>query len=175
MNRTDKQALVTQLSERIKGSPNLYLTDFTGLDVENATEFRRRLRATGVEYVVVKNSLMRRALDDNLLGSLDEHLNGPTGLVLAGSEPVAAAKVIADFQNEFALLKIKVGVVEDQVVEATQVAALAKLPSREQMLSQLAGAMQGPLSGLVGSLNGLLYKVVGVFEALKAQREASAS
>ena len=175
MNRAEKQAMVEQLSERIKGSPNLYLTDFTGLDVENATEFRRRLRATGVEYVVVKNSLMRRALDDELLASLGEHLNGPTGLVLAGSEPVAAAKVIADFQKAFDLPRVKVGVVEQQVVEAQQVAVLATLPPREQMLSQLAGAMQGPMAGLVGSLNGLLYNVVGVFEALKAQREASAS
>ncbi|MGH7699477.1 MAG: 50S ribosomal protein L10, partial [Gemmatimonadales bacterium] len=95
--KAQKQDTVTALAARLRGSPTLYLTDFTGLNVARITELRRKLRAAGVEYVVVKNTLARRAFDDAQVAGLIPHLDGPTGLVLAGADPVVAAKVIADF------------------------------------------------------------------------------
>jgi len=105
MNRTkaQKQEMVTALATQVAKSQTIYVTDFTGLNVAHITDLRRRLRAVGVEYVVVKNTLARRALTEQQLkdGGLDGFLAGPTALVLAGADPVSAAKVLTDFAKEF--------------------------------------------------------------------------
>jgi large subunit ribosomal protein L10 len=173
MSKTERQATVESLSAQLKGSPNLYVTDFSGLNVLRMTEFRRRLRAAGVEYVVVKNTLAQRALAANAVTGLEGHLKGPTGLVLAGADPVAAAKVLADFAREFEKPAIKVGLVDGKPVTPDQVKRLASLPSREQLLSQLAGALQAPMAQFAGAMNGLMYQVVGALEALRSQRSAA--
>jgi len=173
MSKTERQATVDELSAQLRGSPNLYVTDFSGLNVLRMTEFRRRLRAAGVEYIVVKNTLAQRALAANAVTGLDGHLKGPTGLVLAGSDPVAAAKVLTDFAREFEKPAIKIGLVDGKPVTADQVKRLASLPSREQLLGQLAGAFQAPLAQFAGVMNGLLYQVVGALEALRSQRSAA--
>ena len=173
MSKTERQATVEALSAQLKQSPNLYVTDFSGLNVLRMTEFRRRLRAAGVEYVVVKNTLAQRALAANAVTGLGEHLKGPTGLVLAGDDPLGAAKVLADFAKEFERPAIKIGLVDGKPVSADQVKRLASLPSREQLLSQLAGAFQAPLAQFAGAMNGLLYQVVGALEALRSQRSAA--
>jgi large subunit ribosomal protein L10 len=170
MNKTERQETVESLTEQLRASPNLYVTDFTGLNVLRMTEFRRRLRAAGVSYVVVKNTLAQRALAANDVTSLGDHLAGPTGLVLAGRYPVVAAKVLTDFAKEFEKPAIKIGLVDGRPVTADQVKRLASLPSREVLLSQLAGAMQAPVAQLAGVLNGMLYQMVGALEALRAQR-----
>jgi large subunit ribosomal protein L10 len=173
MSKTERQATVEALSAQLRGSPNLYVTDFSGLNVLRMTEFRRRLRAAGVEYVVVKNTLAQRALAANAVTGLDGHLKGPTGLVLAGKDPVAAAKVITDFAKEFEKPAVKAGLVDGKAVTPDQVKRLATLPSREQLLGQLAGAFQAPLAQLAGAMNALLYQVVGALEALRSQRSAA--
>jgi large subunit ribosomal protein L10 len=170
MNKTQRQETVESLSDQLRASPNLYITDFTGLNVLRMTEFRRRLRAAGVSYVVVKNTLAQRALAANSVSGLDDHLAGPTGLVLAGTDPVTAAKVLTDFAREFEKPTIRIGLVDGRPVTPDQVLRLATLPSRDVLLSQLAGAFQAPLAELAGVMNGMLYQVVGALEALRAQR-----
>jgi large subunit ribosomal protein L10 len=170
MNKTERQQTVESLTEQFKASPNIYVTDFSGLNVLRITEFRRRLRAAGVSYVVVKNTLAQRALAANSVTILDDHLAGPTGLVLAGKDPVAAAKVLTDFAKEFEKPAIKIGLVDGRPVTADQVRRLASLPSKQVLLSQLAGAMQAPVAQLGGLLNEILYQMVGALEALRAQR-----
>src|SRR3569832_332356 len=97
MNRTDKQQLVTELTDKIKGAKALYYTDFTGLNVKRMTELRRRLRKAGVDYVVIKNTLALRAVNES--GLVGSRLKGPTGGVVT-KDPVAAAKLLADFARE---------------------------------------------------------------------------
>jgi large subunit ribosomal protein L10 len=172
MSKTERQETVESLAEQFKASPNLYITDFTGLNVLRMTELRRRLRTAGVGYVVVKNTLAQRALAANKISGLDDHLAGPTGLVLAGKDPVGAAKVLTDFAKEFEKPAVKIGLVDGKPVTAAQVKQLASLPSREVLLSQLAGAMQAPMAQLAGVMNGLLMQVVGALEALRTQRGA---
>lgn len=174
MNKTEKGAVVSGLKERLARASTIYVTDFTGLKVKNVTELRRRFRGLGVEYVVVKNTLAQRALKDVSVSGLDGVLNGPTGLVLAGADPIAAAKVLADFQKEFERPEVKAGLVDGRVVTAADVKRLATLPSREQLLSQIAGAFQAPLAGFVGVMSSLLYQMVGALEALRAQRSSAA-
>ena len=173
MSKPERQATVDTLAERLRASPNLYVTDFSGLNVLRMTEFRRRLRAAGVSYVVVKNTLAQRALAANAVTALDGHLKGPTGLVLAGKDPVAAAKVLTDFAKEFEKPAIKAGLVDGKTVTPEQVKRLAGLPSRDQLLGQLGGALQAPLAQFAGAMNGLLYQVVGALEALRSQRSAA--
>jgi large subunit ribosomal protein L10 len=122
--------------------------------------------------VVVKNTLAQRALAANSVTALDDHLAGPTGLVLAGKDPVAAAKVLADFVREFEKPAIKIGLIDGRPVTADQVKRLASLPPRDVLLSQLAGAMQAPVAQLAGVLSGVLYQMVGALEALRAQRSS---
>jgi len=173
MSKSERQETVETLTAELRSSPNLYVTDFSGLNVLRMTEFRRRLRAAGVRYVVVKNTLAQRALKANGVTALDEHLSGPTGMVLAGTDPVTAAKVLAEFAREFEKPTIKGGLVDGRAVTPEQVKRLAELPSRDQLLGQLAGAFQAPLAQFAGVMNGLLYQMVGALEALRAQRSAA--
>ncbi|HET8623666.1 MAG TPA: 50S ribosomal protein L10 [Gemmatimonadales bacterium] len=172
MSRTERQETVETLTAELRESPNLYVTDFSGLNVLRMTEFRRRLRAAGVRYIVVKNTLAQRALAANQVTLLDEHLAGPTGIVLAGRDALAAAKVLTEFQKEFEKPTIKIGLVDGKPVTPEQVKRLASLPSREQLLGQLAGALQAPLAQFAGAMNGMLYQMVGALEALRAQRSS---
>ena len=169
MNRTDKEALVTDLSDKIKTATAFYYTDFTGLNVKRMTELRRRLRKAGVDYVVIKNTLAQRAVQE--MGLPVERLKGPTGVVI-GRDPVAAAKVLADFAKEFEQKpEVKGGMLDGKSIGVDQVKKLATLPSRQEMLSQLAAGMQSPLAAFAGALNGVLYTFAGALEALRTQRE----
>ena len=173
--KAQKQEMVTGLAGKLRQAPTVYVTDFTGLNVALITELRRRLRKAGVEYVVVKNTLALRALVEAQIAGLEPHLGGPTALVLGGADPVAAAKVLADFAKEYEKPAIRVGLVEGRTVTPEQVKQLAALPSKPELLAQLGGAFQAPLAGFVGALNGLLYMMVGALEALHTQRTGAAS
>jgi large subunit ribosomal protein L10 len=173
MSKTERQATVESLTELLKGSPNVFVTDFSGLNVLRMTELRRRLRGAGVEYVVVKNTLAQRAFAANGVHALDEHLAGPTGLVLSGQDALAGAKVLTDFAREFEKPAIKIGLVDGRPVTPEQVKRLADLPPRDVLLAQLAGYIQAPMAQFAGVMNGLLYQMVGALEALRAQRSAA--
>lgn len=165
MSKTERQSAVEALTERLKGSANLYVTDFSGLTVERMTDFRRRLRAVGAGYVVVKNTLAVRALAAGSISALDGKLfKGPIGVVLAGNDPLPAAKVIGEFAKLHQKPEVRAGLVDGKQVEPAYVKRLGELPSREVLLGQFAGA-----------LNGILYQVVGALEALREQRQTEGS
>jgi large subunit ribosomal protein L10 len=171
MKRPEKEQLVVELKEKLGGAKALYYTDFTGLNVKSMTELRRRLRKQGVEYVVIKNTLALRAVNES--GLVGERLRGPTGIVVA-KDPIAAAKVLTDFAKENDKRPaVKGGLFDGRAVNAAQVTKLANMPSREQMLSQLGGYMQAPMTQMVTVMNSLLSNFAGAVEALKAQRESA--
>ena len=169
-NRSKKSEVVDRLSDRLARSTAVYLTDFTGLKVKNMTELRRRFRKVGVEYVVVKNTLAERALRRAAVDGLKEALVGPTAFVFAESDPIGAAKILAEFQREFERPQVKLGLLDGRVIGGSEVQRLATLPSREGLLAQIAGALEAPLSGFVQAVNGLLYQMVGALEALHRQK-----
>ena len=173
MNREKKIEVVEQLTNRLTASSSLYVTDFTGVAVKSMTEFRRKLRSAGVEFVVVKNTLARRALEAASVTGIEEVLNGPTGFVFVGEDPLAAAKVVSEFAKEHDRFTVKAGLVSGQPVTAADVKKLASLPPRDELLGQLVGLMQAPLQGFVGALDGLLYQMVGVLDSLREQRAAA--
>jgi large subunit ribosomal protein L10 len=155
-----RQGTVEELTAQIKASPVMIVTDFTGLNVLKMTEFRSRLRAAGAKYVVVKNTLAQRALAANQISALDEHFAGNTGIVFAGEEPMAAAKVVGEFAKEHEKPTVRAGWVDGQAVTPAHIKRLGQIPSRDVLLSQL-----------LGSFNGVLYQLVGVLDALREQRQ----
>ncbi len=171
MKKTEKEQLVSDLSAKLKGASSLYYTDFTGLNVKRMTELRRRLRRAGIEYVVIKNTLALRAVNDS--GLIGEKLKGPTGLVV-GKDAVGAAKILTDFAKEFEdKPAMKGGMLDGKSIDNAQVKRLAALPSRDQMLADLGAGLQSPMAAFVGALNGFLYMFAGALDALKTQREGA--
>lgn len=171
MKRNEKEQLVTELTAKISGATAFYYTDFTGLNVKKMTELRRRFRKAGVEYVVIKNSLALRAVNES--GLAGSRLRGPTGVVI-GKDPVTAAKVLSDFAKENdSRPSVKGGMLDGKSIDIAQVKQLASLPSREQMLAQLGAGLQSPLSAFLGALSGVLSTFAGAMEALRAQKEGA--
>ena len=174
MKVQQKQAVVEDLASKLKDAQAFYLTDFTGLNVKSMTDLRTRLRKAGVEYMVVKNTLAERALDGLDLPDIGQFFVGPTGLVISREDAVAAAKVLRDFAREHDdRPAVKVGVVERRAVNPEEVDRIATLPPREQLLAELAGAMEAPLAQLAYVLQSMLGEFVGLLEALRAERESA--
>src|SRR5579864_5759101 len=161
MNRAEKDQLVSELTTKIKGATALYYTDFTGLSVKNMTALRRSFRRAGVEYVVIKNSLALRAVNES--GLLAPKLKGPTGVVIA-KDAISAAKALTDFakKNEDRPT-VKGGLYEGAAIDAATVKKLALMPTREEALSMFLGYLNSVLSGFAG-----------VLDARKVQLEAAA-
>jgi large subunit ribosomal protein L10 len=171
MKRAEKEQLVTELRDKLTNAQSLYYTDFTGLNVKRMTELRRRLKRAGVDYVVIKNTLALRAVNES--GLVGTKLKGPTGLVV-GQDPVAAARVLADFAKEFEdKPAMKGGMLQGKAIDNAQLKRMASLPSREQMLADLAASMQSPMAAFLGALSGPLYMFAGALDALKTQREGA--
>ncbi len=173
MNQTEKQTIVTALVQKLQAASSVYVTDYAGLNVAQVSDLRRRLRKAGVEYVVIKNTLAKRALKGATVEGLDLHLKGPTALALS-RDASSAAKVLSDFAREFQKPSVKGGVVDGRAVSPAQVKRLASLPPREQLLAELGAAMQAPIAGFLGALQALMSNFAGALEALKTQREGAA-
>ena len=161
MKRTEKEQLVSELKSKMDGATALYYTDFTGLNVKRMTDLRRRLRKAGVEYVVIKNTLALRAVNES--GLTGEKLKGPTGVVVS-KDAAAAAKVLVDFAKENDQKpKLKGGLVDGEAVSEADMKKLATLPTKDVALGLLAGAM-----------NGVLMVFALALEARKEQLEQTA-
>ena len=175
MNLQQKESAVAELVEKLRTANALYLTDFTGLTVKRLTDLRARIRREGAEYLVVKNTLAERALEGIALPDISEFFRGPTGLVIATRDPVAPARVLAEFARDNEdRPAVKAGIVERRAVTGADVMRIASLPPREGLLAQLAGALQAPLAQLVGALEAKLIELSGLVDALRTQREGAA-
>lgn len=172
MQMAQKQEVVADLSAKLSKAKCLYLTDFTGLDVAAITELRRRLTNARVEYVVVKNTLARRALSGGPYEGLAEHLAGPNAFALSDEDVVTAAKILTEFARERERPQIRAGAVEGRVVSIEEIRRIAELPPREQLLALVLGTMRAPLTGLAFTLGGLLSKFVRTVDAVREQKQA---
>lgn len=175
MDRARKESFVTELKERLDRAPVLYLTDFTGLSVKEMTQLRRSLKSSGAEYVVVKNRLAKRVFAEaEDLPDISESLIGPTGFVFGYEDAVTPAKALSDFAKDHdEKPTFKLGIMDQQVLQPEQITKLAKLPSREQLLSELAGALEAPMAALASALGAKLQETAGLLDALKEERAAA--
>jgi large subunit ribosomal protein L10 len=174
MPTSEKIDKVEELKIAISGAKAIYLADFTGIDVAAVTELRNKLRAADVTYHVVKNRLAKRAVEAAGISGLDEHLVGPTAIAYSKEDPLAPAKILQDFADGDKTFAIKAGFMDGQVLSADEVKVLAKLPSREELLSRVVSGVQSPLYGFASVLSGLLRNLVGVVAAIEEkQKEGS--
>jgi ribosomal protein L10 len=161
----EKVQSVASLRESLGTAKTAVLTEYRGLTVRQLSDLRKQLKAAAAEYKVVKNRLARLAVKDLALDPLGTHFKGPTGLVFTAKDPVPVAKALQAFVRANPALTIKLGFVEGKVVQPAELKALADLPSKEALRSQLVGALQGPLSQLVSLLTAPQRELVRVLEA----------
>ncbi len=173
MKKNEKQGLIDELHGKFEAAKATIITEYKGLTVAEITELRNELRKGQLEYRVVKNTLAIRAAAGTSAATLIEYMQGPTGLVLGFGDPVAPAKAVTEFAKKRDKLKIKVGVIEGQLADAKQLKAIAMLPSREQLLSQMAAGFQAPASQMVRLLNATVARLGYALNALKDQKAST--
>jgi large subunit ribosomal protein L10 len=149
----DKQIILSGLLERVNASPYLIVVDYTGLKVKQFSELRNRLFAAGASCTVAKNSYMRKVLTEAGLPDIGESLTGQTAFVTGSSEVFAAAKAIKNFEKEFKKPEMKVGILGDAVLDSDKLKAIADIPSREAVLSQLLGTINEPAARIARIIN----------------------
>ncbi len=171
MARPEKIAAVESITEVFNEARSVVLNDFTGLDVEKVSQLRKLCRENNIEYRVVKNTLAKLGVKETAAAELEGYFEGPTALAISRSSENEAAKILADFAKEHKLPVFKAGYVNGSVIDATAVLALSKLPSRNELLSQVLSGLMGPGNGLVGVLQGPLRNLVGVLNQIKEQQE----
>lgn len=147
-----KKAQVAEIIEALKGATTGVLVDYRGLTVEEDTKLRNDLRAAGVKYFVVKNTLLRLAAKETGLDELDSILHGPTALAIS-EDAVAPAKVIADFAKENEKFEIKSGFMDGKVLSLDEITKLAKTPNKETLIAKMMGSLNSPISGLARLLS----------------------
>ena len=169
----EKQVMVEDLKKKIEGATSIFLADFTGINVKDITELRRDFKQSNVEYLVTKNTFIKRAVADGPLAGLNDYLRGPTALVLSPDEGIAAAKIIGVFAKEHeSALNVKVAVMADKIVDSSRVKDLANLPAREVLIARLMGSLNSPLVGFASVLNGTVSRVVRVLDRIRQVKQS---
>ena len=148
-----KEKEVKELAEKLKEAKVILLTDYRGINVADVTKLRTELRNVNTEYKVIKNNIIKRALNENGENGLDELLEGPTAIVIGTEDYLESSKVIYNFSKNNEFYKIKGGIIEGKVMTAEEIITLAKLPSRQELLAQLAGALLGNITKLAVALD----------------------
>jgi len=172
LTRKQKEARVEELTKKLADKNVVLLGDFTGMDVATATEMRSRFREASVEFKVVKNTLARRAVVQAGLDALADHMTGPNGFVMTQGDPSDAAKILVEFEKTKKTPTIRAGLIDAAIVTASEIRAIASLPSREVLLAQIAAGFQAPVAGLARLLNELSRKLVATLDAVAKQKGA---
>jgi len=168
--QTAKIELVEELAGILREARSVILNDFTGLDVADISELRRRCRESGVIYRVIKNTLARRSFEDLGVTGMGDLLEGPTAIAVSDTDEVTAAQVLKKFADEYELPKFKGGYVAGRILGFEETVRLASLPGREVLLGQAVSTFQAPLRGLVTVLNASLRDLAGVLDAIREKK-----
>lgn len=172
MARPDKVKKVTDITDKLSSAVGVYLADYKGLTVAQISDLRNKLREAKIEFRVVKNTLARKSVDQAGLKDLMPYLTGPTAMAFCLADPIAGAKILADYQKQNEKLQLKACVFEDQVYDKNYIDQISKLPPTEQVQAQALGIISTPLRNMVGVLTNLLSSVVIVINEVKKQRES---
>ncbi len=165
MNRKEKGQLVSDFGERLKGFQAVVLTNYRGLNVEQLSHLRQRLRQEKISYHVIKNTLMRLASKGTDLEKLDDYFEGPTAMAISYGDPVLLVKILSEFIKTQPSLEIKIGLIQGRVTSPEQVKALATLPSREVLFGQVLGGIQGTATQLAAVIHNGIQQVLGTLQA----------
>lgn len=149
LTRATKQEILGVYDEAMASAEHAFIIGFKGITVNQVTELRSRVRKSGGQYVVIKNTLARRAVSGKPLEKVREHFVGPTAVVFSKSDPVSLAKVLTEFAKDTPVIEFKAGLVEGQAIAAAQVKEIAALPSRQQLIAKLLFLLQSPIARFV--------------------------
>ena len=167
-----KQEYVEQLANKLSSSVAGVVVSYKGITVADDTMLRRKLREAGVEYAVVKNTMLSRAANKVVLGDLDSVLEGSTALALSETDHVAAAKILCEYAEKNKDFQIKAGFVEGKVIQSAEVGELAKMPPKEVLVAKVLGGLNAPISVFVGVLNANLRGLVVALNAIAEKQGA---
>lgn len=172
-NLEKKQQVVKEIEQKIQDATLVVFTDYRGITVSEMNELRNMLRMPGVEFKVLKNTMLEFALKNTGNAELADNIEGPNAVLFSNEDPVAPAKAIYDFIKKHKKLEVKMGMVEGKVINADQVKALADLPSREALVAQVLGTMQAPITSFVTVLDANITGLVRALDQVRSQKEAS--
>ena len=175
MPKPEKETQVAELTEWLKNSQAALLTDYRGLKVKQMTDLRARIRAAGASYLVVKNTLLVRALDAIGAGEIAPLIKGPLAVVFAPGETTEIVRAIAAFRKEHGLPLLRGGLLAGKALTAEQADSLATIPPRERLLAMAVGVIQSPLAGLVTTLQAAAAGFIGTLQAIAEKRADSAA
>jgi len=174
MKKEEKVTAIAELAEKFGRARLAILTECVGLPVNQVTELRKQLRGVKAEYRIIKNTLAARAAEGTVLAGLKTHLKGPTGVVIGYDDPVLPTKILKDFigaEKREEKIRMTAGVLEGKILQPDELTAVAKLPKKEVLVAMLLSAMQGPIRGVVYTLNAVLSKFVRVIAAIQDKRK----
>lgn len=171
LTRAKKESLVSRYQEELGSTQHAFLVSYQGIDVPQVTELRQKVRESGGSYMVVKNNLALLAIKGSALESLGELFDGPVAVAYSGDDPVALAQALTDFAKEAPMLSFRGGIVDGRPVAAADIEAIAKLPSREELLTQLVFLLQSPITRLARTLNAIPRDFVAVLEQVRQVRQ----
>lgn len=171
MPRPDKIAIVEETKESAQKAESIVLADFTGLNVEQVTELRNKLREQSIQYRVIKNTLAKISFEELGQDELIEYLEGPTGFAFGFDDPGAPVRVMLDFSKKTEKPKIKAIWIEGRVFNGEDAKQVADLPSRDQLRANLVVGLNAPIANLVNGLHGILRQFVMTLAAIKAEKE----
>ncbi|HTP13804.1 MAG TPA: 50S ribosomal protein L10 [Bacteroidota bacterium] len=174
MKRSEKEAIVAAVTDKASRAAAIYFADFTRLTVEEETDLRREFRKAGVEYTVVKNTLVKKALEQvKGYDSVISKLVGPTGIAFTYDDVAVPARIIKKFSDKTGKFKLKAAVLEKQVYDGSKLEAIAKMPSRKEIIASILGSLQAPIAGLVGVVQALPRDLVNILDAIEKKKQAA--
>jgi large subunit ribosomal protein L10 len=173
MNRNEKSEIISEIKELLESSTAIYLTDYSGINVEDISELRNQFRNEGVRYKVFKNTLIKRALDEaGKYEKIADHLTGMTGFAFASTNPLAPAKIINKYFSDKEKLSLKACYIEGEYFEGSQLKTLATLPTKNELIAGILSSINSPVSGIVGAINAVFRDLVSVVDQI-SQRQAA--
>jgi len=171
LTRNDKEQLLAEYEKGLATAPHAFLVGYQGITVPQDTALRAKVRQSGGEYVVVKNTLALRAIDSKALSALNEHFVGPTAVVWSAKDPVSLAKALTDFAKDVPALQFKAGLVEGRAVAASQIKEIAQLPSRDELIAKLLFLLQSPIVRFARVLAAVPQSFVMVLDQVRKKKE----
>lgn len=166
----EKKKIVSSVTDKLKDSCAGVLVEYQGINVEDDTKLRKSLRESGVEYLVIKNTLLKRAAENAGLEELSSVLHGSTAIAISKDDHIVASKIICDFAKDHDFFKVKSGYIDGSVIGSDEVNRLAKLPSREVLVSQVLRGLNGPITGLATALSGIMKGLVVALNAIAEKK-----
>jgi len=173
MNRNEKTDVISEVKEMMENSSAIFLTDYSGINVEDISELRNQFRNEGVKYKVYKNTLFKKALaESNKYEKLADHLVGMTGFAFADENPIAPAKIIKKYFDKHEKLSLKACYIEDEYFDGDRLAELASLPSKNDLIASIIGSINSPASGIVGAIAAVTRDLVSVIDEISKKKAA---